>query len=233
MDFPPLFEGVLERRYQRFLADVLLSTGERVVAHCPNTGAMTGLAEPGSRVWLSASNNPARKLRWTWELVETPRGIACIHSALANRVIGEELHDGRIAALAGDWQIKPEVRLRGSARVDFVLTRPDQRLIIEVKAVTLAMDQGLGLFPDTVSERARKHAHALAASVSSDTRAVLLYCVFHSAIERVAPAAMIDPDYAASVRRAVAAGVEVIACGCEISPAGIQMTRMLPVEGLD
>lgn len=232
MEFSGLLPGVLERRYKRFLADVRLDDGSCVTAHCPNTGAMTGLADPGLRVWLSESNNPARKLRWTLELVETDRGIACVHSALANKVVGEALEQQRIPALAGHWQIRPEVRIPGSARVDFVLSHGEQRVVVEVKAVTLLGEQGVGLFPDARSERAQKHAEALAASVLPNTRAVLLYCVFHSGIEGVCPAAAIDPAYAAAVRRAAEAGVEVIACRCAISPEGIAVTGMLPVEGV-
>ena len=89
--FSELQEGVLERRYKRFLADVVLPSGAKVVAHCPNTGSMTGCQQAGSRVWLSHNANPKRKLRWTLELVETPGGIVCVHSALANKVVAAAL----------------------------------------------------------------------------------------------------------------------------------------------
>ncbi|MEE4204231.1 MAG: DNA/RNA nuclease SfsA [Halieaceae bacterium] len=232
MEFSKLTPGTLERRYKRFLADIVLADGRRVTAHCPNTGAMTGLTAPGLPVWLSESDNPARKLRWTLELVETDRGMVCVHSALANKVVGEALREQRIEPLAGGWKIRSEVRLPGSARIDFVLSQGEQRVVVEVKAVTLLDDGGLGLFPDARSERAQKHAEALAASVSLNTRAVLLYCVFHTGIERVSPALDIDPAYAGAVLDAVAAGVEVLACACAISPGGIEVTGMLPVEGV-
>lgn len=232
MDFPALQAGRLERRYKRFLADVRLPDGTLVVAHCPNTGAMTGLTAPDSRVWLSYHDNPARKLRWTLELVETEQGLVCVHSALANKVIGEALRANQIAPLAGDWEVRPEVRLPGSARVDFVLSGDDCRVIVEVKSVTLLAENGLGLFPDAVSDRARKHAQALAASVSEKTRAALLFCVFHEGITRVAPADAIDPAYGAALRAAAQAGVEVLACACSVAPEGIRVTGLLPVEGL-
>ncbi len=232
MDFPPLQAGRLERRYKRFLADVRLPDGNLVVAHCPNTGAMTGLTAPDSPVWLSYHDNPARKLRWTLELVETPQGLVCVHSALANKVIGEALEANQIKPLAGDWEVRPEVRLPGSARVDFVLSKGEDRVIVEVKSVTLRSEGGLGLFPDAVSERARKHAQALAASISPRTRAALVFCVFHEGISRVAPADAIDPAYAEALRAAAEAGVEVVACACAVEPSGVRVTGLLPVEGV-
>lgn len=232
MRFPPLVRGVLHRRYQRFLADVKLADGREVTAHCPNTGAMTGMADPGSTVWLSESDNPARKLRWTLELVETPSGLACVHSSLANTLVGEALADQRIPPLAGNWQVRTEVRLPGSARVDFVLSSDFERVIIEVKAVTLATPGGLGLFPDAPSERARKHVEALAASHASGARAVLLFCVLHAGIDRVAPAEDIDPLYTQALRQAAQSGVEVLACGCTISTEVMEVRGLLPVEGV-
>ena len=89
MDFEGLVEGRLIKRYKRFLADVELPDGDVLTAHCPNTGAMTGCNEPGSRVWLSVSDSKTRKYPHTWELVETSRGMACIHSVKANNVVGE------------------------------------------------------------------------------------------------------------------------------------------------
>ncbi|RYF02453.1 MAG: DNA/RNA nuclease SfsA, partial [Oxalobacteraceae bacterium] len=62
--------GTLVRRYKRFLADIVLADGREIVAHCPNSGAMTTCCTPGSPVWVSAASNPARKLPWTWEMVQ-------------------------------------------------------------------------------------------------------------------------------------------------------------------
>ena len=102
MHFPvPLQRGTLQRRYKRFLADVLLDSGETLTVHCPNTGAMTGCAEPGSPVWLSRSDSKTRKYPHTWELVETAAGLACIHSARANKVVLEALAENRVAELTG------------------------------------------------------------------------------------------------------------------------------------
>lgn len=228
--------GVLLRRYQRFLADVRLDDGAEITAHCPNTGAMTGCAAPGSRVWLSVSDNPKRKYRHTWELVQTAAGLACIHSARANALAAEALAHGRIPELAGYAQTQREVRFgREGSRVDLLLSpgpdRPDLTpCLVEVKCVTLHTADGLGLFPDAVSQRGARHLRELAAARAEGRRAVLLFCVLHSGIDRVAPAAAIDPVYAATFRAALAVGVEAIAYAADIDTTGMSLRRRLPVE---
>lgn len=232
MDLPELVEGVLERRYQRFLADVILVSGEKVVAHCPNTGAMTGLNHPGSRVWLLPNSDPRRKLRWTWELVETGEGIACVHSARANGVVAEALATGRLPGFEADWQVQREVRVDGHSRIDFRMHHGDDSVLLEVKAVTLRVEEGLGLFPDAPSERALRHVDLLRRQAEEGHRSVLLFCVLHTGITRVAPAAAIHPAYADAVAAAVAAGVDVRAVGCDVTPQAIRAARALPVEGI-
>jgi sugar fermentation stimulation protein A len=231
MEFSNLVEGVLARRYQRFLTDVTLNSGEQVVAHCPNTGAMTGMNRPGSRVWLSASDNPKRKLRWTWELVETAAGLACVHSAKANTVVGEALRAGALPGFERSGRVRAEVALDAGFRVDFLVEAADGAVAIEVKAVTLLEEgaNGVGRFPDARSERALRHVQALADRVRRGDRAVLLFCALHNGIDQVAPASAIDPDYATAVRAAAKDGVEVRAVGCHIDPGGMRVTRPLPV----
>lgn len=230
MEYSDLTRGTLVRRYKRFLADVQLASGEQVVAHCPNTGAMTGLAEPGWPVWLNPSHNPKRKLAWTWELVETPAGLACIHSARANRVVGEALARGLPAAIGPGWRIRPEVRLASGSRADFLLEREQGLLYVEVKAVTLLRPGGLGAFPDAVSERAQRHVRELAAAIAPGVRAAIVFAVFHSGVTRVAAAADIDPDYAATLAESSARGLEVYALKCALDPLGIVAQAECGVE---
>jgi sugar fermentation stimulation protein A len=235
----PLIEARLIKRYKRFLADVTLQDGSTITVHCPNTGKMTGCAEPGSRVWLSDSANAKRKYRYTWELVETATGLAYTHSAKANALVKEALIDNRIAELAGYTQIKAEQPYgdRGS-RVDFLLqgsvTGEDRSdCFVEVKAVTLD-EQGIGYFPDTVSARGLKHLQELSDRAKAGQRSVLLFCVQHQGIKEVRPAAHIDPKYAEGVEVALAKGVEIIAYRAEITtaatgePKQIILTNAIP-----
>jgi sugar fermentation stimulation protein A len=228
MRFPDLVQGHLVRRYKRFLADVELDGGELITAHCPNTGAMTGCAEPGSRVWLSVSDSRTRKYPHTWELVETPAGMACVHSARANRVVTEAFAGGLIPGFEAWPDIQGEVKYGTNSRADLLLAGPGGRVFIEVKSVTLCRDGGQGLFPDAVSERGRKHLLELRRIRDETTRAVLFFCVLHAGVARVSAAGDIDPRYRNALAEAMAGGVEVLAWGGDISPAGMVLARPLP-----
>lgn len=240
MDYPALVTGVLLRRYKRFLADIRLDDGREVVAHCPNTGSMRAVNVPGSRVWLSPSDNPARKLAWTWELIELaqPDGsvaLASVHTGRTNRIVEEALQAGRVAALSGYATLKREAKVEG-ARLDFRLDDPQRgTAYVEVKQVTLKERDGHGYFPDTVSERGRKHLLVLAALAEQGERAVLLFCVAHTGIRDVAPAAHLDPAYAVTLKDVAERGVEVLAYGCAVSwrdglPVAIVLDQPLPVS---
>jgi sugar fermentation stimulation protein A len=164
MHFNSLVQGTLVKRYKRFLADVELNSGELVVAHCPNTGAMTGCAEPGWRVWLSPSNNPKRKLAYTWELAQTDNSDWIgINTQNANKLVSEALTKGVITELLGYQTVQAEVKFgEENSRVDFLLTGKDKpNCYLEVKSVTLALDEK-GFFPDAKTERGRKHLRELA-----------------------------------------------------------------------
>lgn len=230
MEFSSLREAVLLRRYKRFLADVEFPDGTVTTVHCPNTGAMTGSDTPGARVWLSTSESKTRKYRHTWELIESDAGTVCIHSALANRLVQEALEAQRIPDLAGFESLQREVKLGDKSRLDFRLQYPDENVYIEVKCVTLCEPgTGQGLFPDAVSDRARRHLGELAAlAQQKKTRAVLVFCVQHTGVDRVSAAGEIDPRYREAMREALAAGVEVLAWGADITPRAISLVRPLP-----
>lgn len=228
-----LVSGHLIRRYKRFLADVELADGTVVTAHCPNTGSMLGCNQPGSRVWLTPNDDPSRKLRYTWELVETAPGeLACINTSRPNGQVREAIEAGQIFALTGYQKIRPEVRYGSEkSRIDLHLSghtdRPDAW--VEVKNVTLC-EAGLGLFPDAVTTRGQKHLRELMGCVAEGERGVLVFCVNHTGIETVAPADRIDPVYGQLLRDAVAAGVEVIALAAELTPESLTLTRTIPVD---
>ena len=232
MRFPtPLLEGRLLRRYQRFLADVDTAAGI-LTAHCPNTGSMQGCAEPGMRVWLSPATNPARKLAWTWELVEALPGVVVgMHTGRSNALVRETIEAGRVPELAGYPTIRPEVKYGEGSRIDLLLAAPGRPdCYVEVKNVTAAVAGHIGYFPDAVTTRGTKHLREMSAMIAAGHRAVLVFCVQRGDVDCVRPADHIDPVYGRTLREALAAGVEVIALGARVSPAGIELERRLAVE---
>ncbi len=227
---PALQGGVLQRRYKRFLADVLLDDGREITVHCPNTGSMKGCAVPGSRVWLRLEQKAGRKLPGSWELVESqPGGLACIHSARANAVVARALALKLITPLAGYEHVRAEVRLPGGeSRFDFLLSGPGE-CVVEVKSVTMAVGGGVGAFPDAVSLRGQKHLRELTDLADQGRRACLLFCVMHAGIDQVRPADEIDPEYGRLLRLAAARGVEIIAWSVIPRPQGLEVAGQLPV----
>ncbi|ROR98625.1 sugar fermentation stimulation protein A [Sinobacterium caligoides] len=231
MQLEPMIEGRLIRRYKRFLADVVLLDGREVTAHCPNTGKMTGCAEPGERVWLSVSDNPKRKYPHGWVLAELAgEHLACVHSAFANTLVEEAVAAGRIEALSGYETLRREVRYgEEKSRIDLLLSDPARAdCYVEVKSVTLLMEAGVGMFPDAVSDRGRRHLRELQRAVEEGHRAVLLFCVQHSGIHSVCGAEHVDPAYCQALAEAIAGGVEVLAYGCEITLDHINLLYPLP-----
>lgn len=230
---PPLQGARLERRYKRFLADVVLPDGERLTAHCPNTGSMLGCADPGMRVWLSRAANPARKYAWTWELVEALPGVLVgIHTGRTNALVREGIHAGVITELHGYGTLKGEVMAGEGFRVDFLLQghtdRPD--CYLEVKNVTAAVQDGIALFPDAVSERASRHLRELMEKVRAGHRAALCFCVQRDDVAEVRPADSIDPVYGRTLREAAANGVEILAYVARMSPEDAMLYRRVPVR---
>lgn len=229
---PPLEEGRLIRRYKRFLTDIETVGGELLTIHCPNTGSMLNCMVEGGQVWFSRSNDPKRKLPGTWEIAETPQGrLACVNTARANQVVEEALRAGVIAELNGFTALKREVPYgQENSRIDFRLDYPDGFAYVEVKSVTLGFDGSrVAAFPDAVTQRGAKHLRELAHLARDGVRAVQLYCVNLSGIDAVRPAAEIDAGYAAALREAKAAGVEVLAYGVRVTPEEVCVDRRLEV----
>jgi len=232
----PLLPGTLIKRYKRFLADVRLDSGKEVTAHCANPGSMLGLAEPGSRVFLSVSDNPKRKLKMSWELVEVDLGagpaLVGINTAHPNGLVAAAIGEGRIAPLSGYANLRREVRYGANSRVDILLedeARP--ACYVEVKNVHLMRKKGLAEFPDSVTARGAKHLGELTAMVEAGCRAVMVYLIQRGDADRFSLARDIDKTYGRAFDLARSAGVEALAYGCEVTTAGIAVSR--PVKIVD
>lgn len=231
----PLVEGRLLRRYKRFLADVELHGGEVITAHTANTGAMTGCAEPGRRVWLSRSENPERKYPHSWELIEVRDGVLVgINTQLSNHLVREAIENGVVPELSGYGKIRTEVRYgEERSRIDLLLESSGREetipCYVEVKNVTL-VNNGVAFFPDAVSVRASKHLRELISVVRAGQRAVIFFCVQRDDVKEVRPAEHVDPVYAETFREAIRSGVECLAYAADVSPREIVLRRSLPVQ---
>ncbi len=235
MQFPtPLVAGQLIRRYKRFLSDVELESGEVVTAHCANPGSMIGLAEPGMRVWLSQSDNPKRKLKYSWELVApdgaAPDNIVGINTSHPNGIVADAVQAGRIEELRGYQRVRREVRYGVNSRIDLLLEadgRPP--CYVEVKNVTLKRGTRSGEFPDAVTKRGAKHLAELAAMAESGARAVMLYLLQRGDCADLRIADDIDPGYAEAFDDALGRGVEAVAYSCSVTPGAIPLDSGVPV----
>jgi len=226
----PLVPARLLRRYLRFLADAELETGEVVKAHCPNTGAMLGLKDPGLRIWLEPNDDPRKKLDWGWRLVELGNGHwAGIDTSVPNRVVKEALLAKAIGALGSYETVRPEVPYGHGSRVDFVLGTGGQDIYVEVKNVHLRRDGDWAEFPDSVTDRGAKHLRELSDVVAGGQRAVMLYLVQRTDCRDFRLAEDIDPAYAQAFDAARRAGVEMLCFDTRIKPEGVDLGQELPV----
>jgi sugar fermentation stimulation protein A len=232
VDFPePLIGGTLIQRYKRFLSDVRLDSGEVVTAHCANPGAMTGLSDPGLRVWLSPARGATRKLAYTWELVRIGTGLVGINTMRPNAIVAEAIAAGQVPELAGYEELRREVKYGTNSRIDLYLAAAGRpHCYVEVKNVHLMRTPGLAEFPDAVTARGAKHLAALAEAVGEGYRAAMFYLVQREDCDSFALAADIDPDYRAGFAAARQAGVEMLCYRCRVQPDSIALDRPLPLE---
>ena len=228
-----LIPARLIRRYKRFLADCVLEDGREVVAHCANPGSMMGLAEEGMRIWLEPNDDPKKKLKYGWRLVEHESGdFTGVDTSVPNRALKGALQAGAVEGLVYP-QVRAEVKYGAGSRVDFLLSDPAQGrpdCYVEVKSVTLCRQPGLAEFPDSRTARGARHMEELAEMARQGHRAVVLFLVQLTDARRVAVAGDIDPNYAAALSAAMAAGVEVMALGTRLSPMGVDVAGPLPFD---
>ena len=221
MRFPsPLVSGRLVKRYKRFLADVILDEGgEAVTAHCANPGSMLGLKDEGSRVWLSRSDNPARKLKFSWEIVEADGALVGINTAHPNGLVEEALRAGLVPELSGFTGLRREVKYGKNSRIDILLEQGEgvPPVYVEVKNVHLMREAGLAEFPDSVTARGAKHLVEMGDMVEQGARAAMVYLVQRPDCDRLSFCRDIDPAYAAAFETARARGVEAYAIGCRVT----------------
>jgi len=225
----PLICGTLIKRYKRFLADVKLSNGQIVTAHCANPGAMIGLTSQGAEVWLSPAQNPARKLRWSWELIRVEKSLVGINTALPNTIAAEAISDGLIPELSGYDSLRREVKYGTSSRIDILLEKNNEdKCYVEIKNVHLKRTKSAE-FPDSVTVRGTKHLKELSDMVKQGHRAIMFYLVQREDCSTFKIAEDIDPIYKNAFVEARKNGVECFCYSCHLSTKEIVINKKIRI----
>ncbi|MCF8032562.1 MAG: DNA/RNA nuclease SfsA [Desulfarculaceae bacterium] len=224
----PLIPGRLIRRYKRFLADVRLESGEKVLAHCPNSGSMLGCLGDDAPVYLSKADNPARRTAYTWEMIYLNHGWIGINTMLPNRLAELAAQARAIRIFAGARSVRREVKVGAHTRLDMVVERKKGPLYVEVKNVTL-VQEGVARFPDAVTTRGAKHLETLMELKRQGADAAMFYLVQRSDARAMGPAQEIDPEYARLFHQARSRGIELVAVEARVTPQEISLVRRLPM----
>jgi sugar fermentation stimulation protein A len=226
--WPELTPGILLKRYKRFLADAKLETGEVITAHCPNTGSMKGCCEPGRTIYLSSHNNPRRKYRYTWELIDMPTSLVGVNTLVPNRLVYEAIHQDLIPELSGYKSVRREVKIGEHSRIDLMLTdRGGKRCYVEIKNCTLVTD-AVARFPDAVTSRGLKHIIELENLTKAGHRCLMFYFIQRTDAKVFQPADHIDARYGRRLRWAADNGVEIVAYDVRLDLQGIELNKKIP-----
>ena len=226
----PLRKGTLVKRYKRFMADIVLETGEKITAHCANSGSMMGVKDEGAEVWVSPSKNPKRKLKYTWELIKVGESLVGINTSLPNKIAQESIETGVVVELQGYETLRREIKYGKNSRIDILLEDPAKAACyVEIKNVTLRR-RHLAEFPDSVTAGGKKHLGERANQVAAGDRAVMYYLTQREDCDTFTVARDIDPDYAVALEKAMKAGVEVICYGCKLTTEDIRVIAPLSLE---
>ena len=228
---PPLVKTKLIKRYKRFLADVELPDGSQITVHCANPGSMLGLTEPGINAWISDSQNPKRKLRYSLEMVEIGSTLVGVNTNHPNKLAVEAIQNGRIPQLAEFDTLQTEVKYGQNSRIDILLeTEGQPKTFVEVKNVHFQRQTGIHEFPDSVTQRGAKHLDEMAREVEAGNRAAMLYVIQRNDGDVFRISGDLDPNYEAAFIRARAAGVEAYAIRCNVTPQAIDAAEPVALE---
>ncbi len=226
---PPFSQGILIRRYKRFLADIRLEDGSVITVHCPNTGAMRGCSTPESPAAFSVAANPKRKYPHTLEMVCENGVWVGVNTIRCNKIVSEAITGGKIAQWQDVEDIQTEVRISPQTRLDLCLTHSDgSTTMVEIKSCSLA-ENGCALFPDAVTARGTKHLRELTALAAAGEKSAIFYLVQRQDASVFRPAREIDADYAHAFIAAQRTGVQVLVYQADVSPEKIEISRQLPL----
>ena len=224
-----LISGLFKKRYKRFFVDVKINN-QTITAHCPNTGSMYGLLKEGNRVWVSKSNNPNRKLKYTLEVIEDNKSKVGINTHFANKIVLHGLQNNLFKEFKGISDIKPETKFGNNTRFDFLISNKKDKTFIEVKNVTLSRKKGLAEFPDAVTTRGLKHINELVNAGKKNYKIFILYLIQRNDCETFTIAKDIDPNYALALSKAVKNNLNILCYDCKFSLKGIKVNKQIKIN---
>ncbi len=224
-----LISGLLIKRYKRFFIDIKINN-KIVTAHCPNTGSMHGLLKKGNKVWLSKSNNPNRKLKYTLEIIEDNGSKVGVNTHSSNKIIYHALKNNLIKEFKDISDIKPEVKFGSNTRFDFLITNKKIKTFIEVKNVTLSRTKKIAEFPDAETTRGLKHIIELEKASKKNYKIFILYLIQRNDCKFFSIAKDIDPNYAKALEKAVKNKLKVLCYDCKFSSKGIKLNNKIKLK---
>ena len=219
-----LISGQFIKRYKRFFVDVKVKD-KIITAHCPNTGSMYGLLKKGNKVWLTRSDNPKRKLKYTLQIIEDYNSKVGVNTHLANKIVLHALKNNLIKEFDKKIQIKPETKFGINTRFDFLITKNNSKIFLEVKNVTLSRIGGLAEFPDAITVRGLKHIKELIKASKKGYKIFILYLVQRDDCKSFKIAGDIDPEYSESLSKAVKKKLNILCYDCKFSSKGIKLNQ--------
>ena len=221
-----LISGLFIKRYKRFFVDIKIDN-KTFTAHCPNTGSMNGLLKSGNRVWVSKSDNPNRKLKYTLEIIEDKSSKVGVNTHSANKIVLHALKNDLIKEFKGIDEIKAEKKFGSNTRFDFLISKKGKEAFVEVKNVTLSRNKGLAEFPDAITSRGLKHINELINASKKNYSVFILYLIQRSDCNSFSIANDIDPDYADAFRKAVKNKLNILCYDCKFSSKGIKLNNKI------
>tara|TARA_B100000579_G_scaffold20283_1_gene14284 strand:+ start:37 stop:732 length:696 start_codon:yes stop_codon:yes gene_type:complete len=224
-----LISGILIKRYKRFFVDVQIEN-KLVTAHCPNTGSMLGLLNEGNKVWLTKSDNPNRKLKYTLQIIEDNKSKVGVNTHLTNKIVLNALENNLIKEFSKDIKIKPEVRFGESTRFDFLISKKNYKAFIEVKNVTLKRKPKIAEFPDAITSRGAKHIHELIKASKKGYKIYIAFIIQREDCDQLSIASDIDPEYSQILSKAIRNKLKVLCYDCKFSPKGIKLNKKIKLK---
>ena len=224
-----LISGILIKRYKRFFVDVQIEN-KLVTAHCPNTGSLLGLLNEGNKVWLTKSDNPNRKLKYTLQIIEDNKSKVGVNTHLTNKIVLNALENNLIKEFSKDIKIKPEVRFGDSTRFDFLISKKNYKAFIEVKNVTLKRKPKIAEFPDAITSRGAKHIHELIKASKKGYKIYIAFIIQREDCDQLSIASDIDPEYSQILSKAIRNKLKVLCYDCKFSTKGIKLNKKIKLK---